>query len=196
MAEAAAATEPVLDEDPPDGDPRAGSSVTGMSGLSDLMLAEPNLKSGDTAVGGQPPPIREAKFASTEAAQNLTQSAAHLRHAQRVGTMSPQTRRMAILVIALLAFGVAIAGIGLVLLSGDDPSISSSPTTPAETEPGQNTPSATEAPITPAGPPIQPGIAEPGALNHDAPATFAPAHAAARSLWPLPLFFRDQGGVG
>lgn len=161
----AAAAEPAINEDPPEEDPRAGSSVTGMSGLSDLMLAEPNAKAGDTAVGGQPPPIREAKFASAEAAQNLAQSAANLRQTQRPGAMSQQSRRLAILIIALLAFGVAIAGIGLVMLGGSE---NTSNNTPGHDRSTQDRPDA-DPTLDPAGPPAKPGVSEPGASrNHEA----------------------------
>lgn len=165
MAEAAAAAEPTLDEDPPEADPRAGSSVTGMSGLSDLMQAEPNPKSGDTAVGVPAPPIREAKFASAAAAQNLAQSAARLRQTQRPGTMSPQTRRMAILVIALLALGVALAGIGLVVLGGDDSRGGHSPSSSVNDDAKDEVADEADDAFTPAGPPSQPEAAEPGAFR-------------------------------
>lgn len=170
----AAAAEPSINDDPPEEDPRAGSSVTGMSGLSDLMLAEPNAKAGDTAVGGQPPPIREAKFASAQAAQNLAESAANLRQTQRPGPMSQQSRRLAIMIIALLAFGVAIAGIGLVMLGGDDGNTSSHMSGPDRSAP--DAPDA-DPTLDPAGPPAQPGGAEPGALqNHEADFSTPLAH--------------------
>ena len=161
---AGAAPEPTRKDDPPEEDARAGSSVTGMSGLSDLMQAEPNRKAGDTAVGGQPPPIREAKFASAEAAQNLAQSAAGLRQTQRPGAMSRQSRRLAILIIAVLAFGVALAGIGLVLLGGDEGTV---PANTSDAAPAVDLDAADSDPAGyPVGPPRQPDSAEPGVWNH------------------------------
>ncbi|MEM9914990.1 MAG: hypothetical protein AAF911_08515 [Planctomycetota bacterium] len=177
---AGAAPEPTLKDDPPEEDARAGSSVTGMSGLSDLMQAEPNRKAGDTAVGGQPPPIREAKFASAEAAQNLAQSAASLRQTQRPGAMSGQSRRLAILIIAVLAFGVALAGIGLVLLGGDEGN--NVPANTSDTDPAADLDAADNDPADyPVGPPRQPDSAEPGVWNDRS----APAATGLAQSFPL-----------
>jgi len=197
MAEAA--VEPALDEDPPEEDARAGSSVTGMSGLSDLMQAEPNAKAGDTAVAGHPPPIREAQFASAEAAKTLAQSAANLRQTSKPAAMSPQTRRMAILVIALLALGVALAGIGLVVLGGDDGNMNTTRSANSPASPADQSASPEDLLPDPAGPPAKPAINEPGASNDQrvAPNTRAddaPAVAIIRpEINPPPL---NQGGAG
>ncbi|MEM1108203.1 MAG: hypothetical protein AAGH99_05870 [Planctomycetota bacterium] len=131
QGDAAAGGEPKLDTPPPQPeDARSGSSVTGMSGLSDLMQSEPN-RPADVST----PPIREAKFASAEAARNLAASAANLKQAAPAVSLSRQSRRLAILIIALLAFGVALAGIGLVTLGGD--SDAATPTAD-DTESSQN----------------------------------------------------------
>ncbi len=191
MAEAAAAAEPTLDEDPPESDARAGSSVTGMSGLSDLMQAEPSPKSGDTAVGVPSPPIREAQFGSAAAAQKLAKSAAHLRQTQRPGTMSHQTRRMAILVIAALALGVALAGIGLVMLGGNDSRGGHSPTLPADADAGE----ADDA-FTPAGPPSQPQADEPGASRPAADHILAAGSASGPNIPRHKPLSPPDGGAG
>lgn len=153
--------EPVIGEAPPEDDPRADSSVTGMSGLSDLMQAEPNAAQGSMA-GRTVPPIEEGKLITTQAP-------APARPEPRPSAMSQQHRRLAILVIALLAFGVALAGIGLAMMGGEEPTIPApnpgemvpdnagpAPATPAS--PGG---SADPLPL-PAGPPSQPEPREPG----------------------------------
>lgn len=189
---AAAEAEPAIDQDLPEQDLRQGSSVSGMSGLSDLMQAEPNAKAGDTAVGGQAPPIREAKFASTEKAQHLAKSAAHLRQTQRPAAMSQQSRRMAILVIALLALGVALAGIGLVLLGGDEPR----PTGPRDNDSDTGDQERYDPSFDPAGPPRQPDVDEPGMSQRD------DGHDVAQRRMPQPIAWwptvahHAPGGVG
>ncbi|MEM9420160.1 MAG: hypothetical protein AAGA25_14065 [Planctomycetota bacterium] len=139
------APEPAIHEDPPPADPRSDSSVTGMSGLSDLMQAEPNAP----AVPGAAPPIQEAKFASPEAAQKLARSAANLRQTQQPTAMSHESRRMAILIIAVLALGVAMAGIGLAVLGGDKSDLPDIPGPDASAQPS-------DPALENAGPPAQP----------------------------------------
>ncbi|MEM6459466.1 MAG: hypothetical protein AAF710_08765 [Planctomycetota bacterium] len=110
--------EPKLGDEPPAEDARAGSSVTGLSGLTEIMQAEPR---GPAA--GQPPvaPLPEA----------LVRAETPDRRA---------SRRVTILVVSLLALGVAAGGIVLaVTLPRLAPPAAdgNTPSTPADaTEPG------------------------------------------------------------
>lgn len=115
-ASAAVTPEPELKEDPPPAhDPMGGSSVTGLSGLSDIMQAEPARLSAAMA-GRGPAPLQQARLAS---AGNPPASAAPRRPDPKL-THLP--RRTVLLIVAALAAFVALAGIALAVMSsgGDE----------------------------------------------------------------------------
>ena len=96
--------EPALDQDAPPADPLGGSSVTGLSGLTEIMQSEPG------APASMPrktmPPLQEARL-SPSARPTPT-------------PVSPRVRRVALLAIGVLALIIAVAGL-LVVLVADDP---------------------------------------------------------------------------
>lgn len=168
--------EPVIGEEPPDDDPRADSSVTGMSGLSDLMQAEPIAAHGSMA-GLVVAPVQEGRLITAPDPA----AAATGRAEPRPAAMSRQSRRLAILVIALLAFGVALAGIGLAMLGGDEPAQPApnpgrvTPGNAAPTPTAPNSPGDIADPLPlPAGPPAQPEPGEPH--GRDEPGDESPPH--------------------
>ena len=106
-APAAAPPEPELkQEDSPTADPMGGSSVTGLSGLSDIMQAEPAQVS-PKITGSAAPPVRQAQLAAS--APSRPDPAA-----------TRQPRRTAILIVSALAAVVALAGIALAVMFGGD----------------------------------------------------------------------------
>lgn len=86
--------EPSLAEPPPPADPLGGSSVTGLSGLTEIMQHEPVPNT----------------LAATEAPlqAKLTQPKVS---SETPKPFSPKTRRTAILIIGVLALAVAVAGL-------------------------------------------------------------------------------------
>lgn len=142
--------EPAIDEPPPEGDPRVGSSVMGMSGLSDLMQAEPHAVP-HAAAGRSVAPLLEAKLRTLE--DHSAAAQADRSGASSFATMSRPSRRLAILIIALLALGVAMAGLGLILLGGE-------PTAPGSTTAPGNSPASGYSPAPGGSPgrPLSPAI--------------------------------------
>lgn len=113
-----------LDESPSpaEDDPMGGSSVTGLSGLTEIMQAEPNET--PALASGPPQPIPSAKPSRRPAA---------LSPAQRRAARS--RRRTAILLMTLLALVIAMGGVGLIIvqqLGGDPVPTESSPATDAD----------------------------------------------------------------
>jgi len=107
---AATAPEPALDQDDSAADPKGGSSVSGLSGLSEIMQAEPAELPASLA-GSGPRPVREAKIIKTMPRQR-----------PRAAAGPSAKRRAAILIAAVFALIVALAGLALLLLPpGNDP---------------------------------------------------------------------------
>ena len=147
------APEPTLKHDEPGpNDPMGGSSVTGLSGLTEIMQAEPTPPS---IAATKPQPVHEAKLAPASTSPTRPTPAGS---AAAMPAMSPKTRRTAILIIGVLALIVALGGLSVMILSaGSD-----------DVEPGDDTvvqPEADPASL-PQGPPPPPDDSgsEPGAL--------------------------------
>ena len=115
--------EPPLSEDPPAADPLGGSSVTGLSGLTEIMQSEPGGPA--AAVRQTMPPLQEAQLRDDQAPASRP--------------VSPKARRLALLILGVLALIIAVAGL-LVVLVADSPRAEADPPSP---RPASETP-ATE----------------------------------------------------
>ena len=103
----AKATEPTLAEAPPPVDPLGGSSVTGLSGLTEIMQHEPVPES--PADASEPP--LQAKLTQPKPGRGAPKP------------FSPKTRRTAIFIIGILALVVAVAGLLVFLVASGNPEV-------------------------------------------------------------------------
>lgn len=174
--------EPALTQDAPaSDDPKGGSSVTGLSGLSDLMQAEAMPLA---ATRGEAPPVREAKLAAPKSPTKPGKS--RIEVIQPAATSgrdpaTPRSRRTAVLIVAVLAMIVALAGIALSMMS--------SPGTPG-------TPENSEAPAS--GSPKDSGGGEPLDADDVLPQGPPPpeeADTSSRSPSAVPFAATSAGGV-
>ena len=113
-AEQTPAGEPDLSQDPPDADEMGGSSVIGLSGLTEIMQAEP--REPDNLPRRKTPPLQEARLAQG-GGKGRTGNATPAGGPPAGQTVSPRLRRMALLGIGLLALIIAVAGLLVVLLA-------------------------------------------------------------------------------
>jgi hypothetical protein len=88
-----------------------GSSVTGLSGLSEIMQNEEPNRSALPAPGADPTPLPEARVVAAPA-DGTPPPAATTR------PISPRTRRNVLLAIGILALVVAVAGLLVSLVAG------------------------------------------------------------------------------
>ncbi|MEM7627363.1 MAG: hypothetical protein AAF333_17340 [Planctomycetota bacterium] len=131
-------------DDPPADDPKGGSSVTGLSGLSDIMQAEP-AKLSSKVTGPGPAPLQQAKLASPPPPRTVP--------TRPDPALTRQPRRTAILVIAALAAFIAIAGIALVVLFGGGGDADHATSDPAPARDAAGDDPADPADLLPQGPP-------------------------------------------
>lgn len=123
-------TAAVITDEPasPPEDPLGGSSVTGLSGLTEIMQSEPN----------ELPPLATEPAAALPRGKPSRQPSV-LTPAQRRAARS--RRRTAVLLITLLALVIAIGGVGLILIQklGDEPTA-----TEVDRDPAVQTPRPSE----------------------------------------------------
>ena len=172
----------ITDPPPPD-DPAGGSSITGLSGLSELMQAEPGgtpMVGADTAPGPSSAPGPLAAATLTNPAEDLraglsqvpevnahgsTRAATLHRKAVELNRQRRARRRWFVLIASLAAF-VGLIGVGLLILygvSGDLPGDSTPEAAPQRAPQATPNPAPQPAPDTPSSTPsATPAPAEDG----------------------------------
>ena len=169
---------PLIADPPPPEDPSAGSSITGLSGLSELMQAEPSHSpsmAGDgSTASAAPAPL--AAGATPSAAEDLRRGLAEVPEVNARGSTRSATlhsravilnrkrraRRTWFVLIASLAVLVGLLGVGLLVLysvSGD----------PGRTTPANPAATPATADTTPAAPPDNAEAAATPAPNDTTP---------------------------